>query len=210
MELIFQFARFANYHTAYDYPPSAYTSGQTNNGAVAGLLLFLFFIIFVAVVIAVVSMWKLFTKAGKPGWAAIVPIYNLMVMAEISGKPSWWGLLVLVPFANIVFSFWIMWLFVERFGKGPGFFIFYVLLPIVALPVLAFGKSQYQPPQFTAYSPFGPGGQPPYQAGPLPSPQPQYSRPEYPVGTTAAAQSPQYVQPATPPAPPEQPGQPLN
>ena len=61
------------------------------------------------IVLMVVSMWKIFTKAGKPGWAVIIPIYNIIIMLEIAGKPWWWLLLIMfVPFANIVLAIWML------------------------------------------------------------------------------------------------------
>lgn len=92
-------------------------------------------------------MWKIFTKAGKPGWAAIVPIYNNMVAAEIGGKPSWWGLLVLIPYIGFIWGIWIWNLICKSFGKGTGFLIGIIFLPFIFLPILAFGDAKYQPLQ---------------------------------------------------------------
>ena len=95
-------------------------------------------------------MWRVFEKAGKPGWAAIIPIYNILVLLDIAGKPWWWifvfllgaipivgSILVLVVMALIYYSF------AANFGKGAGFTVGLVLLPIVFFPILAFGDAQY-------------------------------------------------------------------
>ena len=95
------------------------------------------------VVAMIAGMWKIFTKAGQPGWAAIVPIYNYFVMAKIAEKPMWWGALCLIPYVNIVFIIW-MWNRISlRFGKSTGFTVGIVLLPIVFIPMLGFGDATY-------------------------------------------------------------------
>jgi Family of unknown function (DUF5684) len=88
-----------------------------------------------------------FEKAGKPGWAAIIPIYNYIVMAEISGKPTWWGVMVIIPFAGIVFSIWLINVTIKSFGKDEGYTIGALLLPFVFWPILGFSKNiVYQGP----------------------------------------------------------------
>ncbi|GAB4515786.1 MAG: DUF5684 domain-containing protein [Haliangiales bacterium] len=96
------------------------------------------------IVLMVASMWKVFAKAGKPGWAAIVPIYNLVVILEIAGKPIWWIVLFLIPLVNIVVAFLVYIAFAERFGKSAGFGIGLALLGFIFFPILGFGDAQYQ------------------------------------------------------------------
>lgn len=91
-------------------------------------------------------MWVVFTKAGKPGWAAIVPIYNIIVFIEISGKPVWWIVLFLIPGVNLVFMIWVLNMFVKSFGKGVGFTIGMILLSPVFMAILAFGDAKYLGP----------------------------------------------------------------
>src|ERR1700734_311348 len=69
-------------------------------------------------VIAIVGQWKVYTKAGKPGWACIVPIYNLIVLLEIVGKPIWWIFLFLIPCVNIIFIIWTINLLSKSFGQS--------------------------------------------------------------------------------------------
>lgn len=69
------------------------------------------------------SLWEICEKAGRKGWEGIIPIYNNMVMAEIGGKPSWWGLLACIPYVGIVFGIWIWNLVCKAFGERYRFFI---------------------------------------------------------------------------------------
>jgi hypothetical protein len=119
-----------------------------DGGGILGVLgggMFSLFFLFLFVVLPVVSCWKVFTKAGKPGWAAIVPIYNLVVLLEIVRKPLWWIILILVPIVNIVITLIITLALGECFGKGKGFGVGLFLLPFVFFPILAFGDSNYRP-----------------------------------------------------------------
>lgn len=113
----------------------------------AGLFSSVFLIVVLAVVVLVIaSMWKTFTKAGQPGWAAIIPIYNLVVLLKIAGKPVWWLILFLVPFVNIVMSFIVFISLAKSFGKGAGFGVGLVLLGFIFFPILGFGDARYQGP----------------------------------------------------------------
>lgn len=89
-------------------------------------------------------MWKVFTKAGKPGWAAIVPIYNTIVILEIVGKPIWWIILCLIPFVNIIVFLIILNELSKCFGRGVGTTLGLVFLPFIFWPILGFGSAQYQ------------------------------------------------------------------
>src|SRR5215468_3252945 len=89
------------------------------------------------------GMWKVFQKAGKPGWAAIIPIYNLIVLLQITGKPLWWIILYLIPFVNLVVLVLVSLELAKRFGKGVGFGIGIALLPFIFYPVLGFGPDRY-------------------------------------------------------------------
>ena len=99
-------------------------------------------IIVVPIAVLIIGIWKVFTKAGKPGWAAIVPIYSMMVMAEIAGKPNWWGLLCLIPFVGLIFAIMIMHGVAEKFGKGIGMTI--LMFFGIGWLILGFGSAQYQ------------------------------------------------------------------
>ena len=98
-----------------------------------------------AAVFQIAAVWKVFTKAGKPGWAAIVPIYNAIVLLQIAGKPAWWVLLYLIPIVNIVIALIMYIAFARNFGKGVGFGLGLAFLSIIFFPILAWGSAQYQP-----------------------------------------------------------------
>lgn len=107
--------------------------------------------LYVAIIVLVIAaMWTIFTKAGKPGWAAIIPIYNMIVLLEIIGKPWWWILLMLIPIVNIVILVMAYHQLSLSFGKDAGFTVGLILLGIVFFPLLAFGEARY----------LGPGGKP--------------------------------------------------
>jgi hypothetical protein len=107
----------------------------------------IFWVIYIAIIaLFVIAMWKLFTKAGKPGWASLIPIYNNVVMLEIAGKPLWWVFMLFIPIVNIVFAFLILYHFSKAYGKSDGFSIGVALLSFIFLPLLAFSDAKYQGP----------------------------------------------------------------
>ena len=97
------------------------------------------------IVVMVAAMWKVFEKAGEPGWAAIVPLYNLIVLLRIAGKPAWWFLLMLIPFVNFFVLIAVVVSIARNFGKGIGFAIGLLLLAPIFYPMLAWGDAQYHP-----------------------------------------------------------------
>ena len=99
------------------------------------------------VVLMIVSYWRIFTKANQPGWAILIPIYNLIVLLNIVKKPWWWLFLLLIPLINIIFAIIITYRLALSFGKGVGFAIGLIFLPIIFLPILAFDNSTYTPLQ---------------------------------------------------------------
>jgi hypothetical protein len=100
----------------------------------------------VVIVVEIAATWKIFTKAGKPGWAAIIPIYNTLVFLKIVGRPWWWILLLLIPFVNIVILIILSNDLAKSFGKGVGFTIGLILLGFIFSPILGFGSAQYVGP----------------------------------------------------------------
>src|SRR6266576_243958 len=81
--------------------------------------------------LVIVAMWKVFTKAGRPGWASIIPIYNMYVWCKIVGRPGWWILLILIPFVNIIVGIILCIDMAKSFGKGAGFGIGLALLGVI-------------------------------------------------------------------------------
>jgi hypothetical protein len=94
-----------------------------------------------AVIIA--GLWKAFEKAGQPGWAAIVPIYNIYVMTVIAKKPAWWIVMLIIPIVGIVFAILLMIEIAKQFGQGAGFGVGLALLGFIFWPILGFGDAKY-------------------------------------------------------------------
>ncbi len=92
------------------------------------------------------SMWKIFVKAGKPGWAALVPIYSTIVMLEIVGKPWWWFFLMMIPYVGMIWGIWTINLLSKSFGKDVGYTLGMLFLGFIFIPMLGFGDAQYQGP----------------------------------------------------------------
>src|SRR5690242_20250063 len=84
-----------------------------------GLVFILFCLVFA--LLMVVSLWMVFSKAGQPGWAAIIPILNLYFLVKVSGRPGWWILLYLIPIVSIIISILVSLDVAKNFGKGGGF-----------------------------------------------------------------------------------------
>jgi len=105
-------------------------------------VLFDLFIIALAVLM-VIGNWVVFTKANKPGWTCLVPIYNLIVVLDIIGRPRWWLFLLMIPLANFVFLVIVFLDLAKAFGKGTGFGVGLLLLGFIFFPILAFGEARY-------------------------------------------------------------------
>ena len=101
------------------------------------------FVYFALLLLVIVAHWEVFAKAGRPGWVIFIPFYNLYVCMKISSKPGWWWVLLCIPFVNIIFSILMMRGLARNFGKGVGFTVGLLLLPIVFWPILAFGDARY-------------------------------------------------------------------
>ena len=120
------------------------------NGGAVGILV----IIYIAVIVLeIAALWKVFVKAGQPGWAAIIPIYNLYILLKIIGRPGWWILLFLlgiIPFvgwiAVLVIGIIIAIDLAKSFAKSSGFAVGLFLLNFIFIPILGFGEAQYVGP----------------------------------------------------------------
>ena len=129
---------------------SSYPSDAASGGAIAALLAFMGVIWLIALVLAVLAiagLWKAFVKAGQPGWAAIIPIYNMYVLLQIVGRPTWWLAFMLLPFipfvgglALLVVEIIILNDLSKSFGQSTGFTVGLVLVGFVFLPILGFGQ----------------------------------------------------------------------
>jgi hypothetical protein len=129
-----------DYSTSYQ---TSTTADPATTAALAGVLLFFFAIFAVWAVIAIIGMWKVFVKAGKPGWAAIVPIYNAYVLFEISGKPGWWLVSIFVPPVFVVLSLLAAISLAEKFGKSAAWGVILLWWLGIGYLILGFGKATY-------------------------------------------------------------------
>ena len=153
-----------------DYDPSSVPSA----GLAAAILGAILIPSLIIGVISLVGMWKIYEKADKPGWAAIIPIYNIIVLLEIIGKPVWWIILYLIPCVNIIFGIWTINLLSKSFGQGVGFTLGIIFLSFIFLPLLGFGNFQYLGPAGAGFvgggKPFDPSSnyQDPFNTNPPP------------------------------------------
>ena len=106
-----------------------------------GIVVIIFYVAILVLMIA--SGWKIYEKAGQPGWAAIVPIYNIVVLCKIIGKPTWWTVLCFIPIVNYVILIMMIHGLSKSFGKGAGYTVGLIFLGIIFYPMLAFGDAQY-------------------------------------------------------------------
>src|SRR6266536_2369936 len=125
-----------------------YSYSSSSQGKPPGPVFWICWFAFVLLMIA--AWWKIFSKAGQPGWAAIIPIYNWIVWCKIVGRPAWWVLLLLIclPIFYIILCIDLA----KSFGKGVGFAIGLILLSVIFFPILGFGSAQYQGPAVTTAS----------------------------------------------------------
>ncbi|MBP6880564.1 hypothetical protein KBC31_02965 [Candidatus Saccharibacteria bacterium] len=123
------------------------TTTTAGDAAMGGAIFFGALIIALIIAIPmIIAMWKIFVKAGQPGWASIVPIYNSYVMVQIAGLPILWFILMLVPYVNGIAAIYVLYMLAKSFGKDAGFTALMVLLPFIGFPILGFGKAQYLGP----------------------------------------------------------------
>ena len=128
-------------------PDYAYDAMGTtaNTSGIFGMFGFMQFLYWIWIIALLVGMWKMFVKAGKPGWASLIPIYNSIVMLQIVKKPIWWILLLFIPLVNLIVIIILMIELGKAFGKGAGWsIVFLMLLGGIGTLILGFGDSKYQ------------------------------------------------------------------
>lgn len=131
----------------YDY---SYTTNAYNDAAVAGFgaAYVVYMIICLAIsVVMVISMWKIFVKAGKEGWISLIPFYNLWTLFEIGGQKGAYIFFMFIPCAGpiiyLVFEIKAYLEIAKRFGKDTSFGVLSIFFPFVTFPILAFSDAQY-------------------------------------------------------------------
>lgn len=112
--------------------------------AAAGMLKTVALVCLFVLLLMIISLWQVFEKAGEPGWACLVPIYNMVVLLNMAGKPVWWLLLLFIPLVNLIIYLLVFIAVAERFGKGALFGLGLFLFGFIFWPVLAFDGSAYQ------------------------------------------------------------------
>jgi len=143
---------------APDIDPGAAAAGAAG-AAVAGISMVLMLASMALVLVVVAAQWKVFSKAGQPGWASLVPIYGQVVMFQIVGRPAWWIFLLFIctPVVGIILAIDLA----KSFGKDNTFAAGLILLAPIFLLILGFGSAQYQGPAVLAGdAPTGGGGAP--------------------------------------------------
>jgi hypothetical protein len=133
----------------------------------------------VLIVLLIVAAWQVFTKAGKPGWACLIPFYNLYVLLQIVGRPGWWLILYFIPIVGFVIYIIVAVDLAKSFGLTGWFALGLIVLPYIFYPILGFGSARY----------LGPAALGPVGAAPA-----------------VASQPPPWTAPAVPPPPPAPPG----
>jgi hypothetical protein len=121
-----------------------------SSGAGYGIFVLVYIVV---IVFEIAALWKVFVKAGHPGWAAIIPIYNIYVLLKVIGRPGWWLLLFLVgivPFVGWIFLL-VLGIIIgqdlaKSFSKSTGFGVGLWLLSFIFVPILGFGQAQYAGP----------------------------------------------------------------
>ena len=134
----------ADFTDMYDYSTTPISLDETSAASdIAGFMGGLSIFSLVVLIVSIVSTWKIFEKAGKPGWAAIVPIYNIIVLLQIVNLSPWCILLYCIPFVNLIFSIVVTVRLAGVFGKSVGFSIGLIFLNVIFMPILAFSDAEY-------------------------------------------------------------------
>ena len=137
----------------------SYSSSSNNQGVefalLGGLMIFYILIFVVAMAICVFAMvcyCKIAHKAGEPWWSMLIPFYMNYTLCKITFGNGWLFLaffLSFVPFIGqicvLVLVFYQLYKLADVFGHGIGFALGLMFLPVIFLPILAFGSSRYYP-----------------------------------------------------------------
>ena len=100
-------------------------------------------VVCIIAVIGLVAMWRIFSKAGEPGWKCLIPLYNTYTEFKFVFGNGWLFLLMLIPFVNIVMLILLEVELCKSFGRGVGFTIGMILLPTIFMLILGFGGAEY-------------------------------------------------------------------
>ena len=137
------FATLTRFAAEYEYS-TFYSDSANGSGGGVSVVLMLFYIAVIVLIVA--ALWRVFTKAKQPGWAAIIPIYNTYIQLKIVGRPWWWLLLMFIPFVNFIIAIIVANDLSKSFGKGVGTTLLLIFLPFIGFPMLAWGDATYHGP----------------------------------------------------------------
>ncbi len=115
--------------------------GSEAQGGTTGMIFMAVWLVVCLTILA--GIWKVFTKAGQPGWGVLVPIYNAYLMTKIAQRPAWWLILMFIPVVNIIAAVVLSMDIAKHFGKGNGFGVGLAFLGFIFYPILGFGSAQY-------------------------------------------------------------------
>lgn len=122
----------------YEYTTTTTTDDGGGASVIVGIVLG---------VISIVALWKVFQKAKQPGWAAIIPIYNIYILLKVVGRPGWWILLYLIPFVNIIVHLVVALDAAKSFGKSSVFGVIGLwLFSFIGYMIVGFGDAKYKGP----------------------------------------------------------------
>jgi len=116
------------------------TTVLASSGAGVGILV----VVYIAVIVfEIAALWQVFVKGGRPGWATIIPFYNIYTLLKVVGRPGWWLILYIIPIIGF-----IVWIIVsidlaKSFGKSSGFAVGLIFLPFIFIPIIGFGSARY-------------------------------------------------------------------
>lgn len=119
-------------------------SSTSGSGGGSGAFLVIGLLYLAVLVAMIAGAWKIFTKAGEPGWASLIPIYNTYVMLRIVGRPGWWVVLMFIPIVSLVVGIIVSAELAEAFGKGTGYALGLIFLPFIFIPLLGFSDAEHQ------------------------------------------------------------------
>ena len=121
-----------------------YSYSYSSQGKAPGPVFWICWFAFAILMIA--ALWKVFAKAGQPGWAAIIPIVNTYFLCKVAGRPGWWVILMFIPLVNFIIWIILCMGVAISFGKWTGFGGCLIVLPFIFFPILGFGSATYQGP----------------------------------------------------------------
>lgn len=115
--------------------------------AMAGAMTVYYILVLAITIVSLIGLWKMFSKAGKPGWGAIIPFYNMYCMFEMAFGNGWMFLLTLIPCVGFIFQIILCFKLSKAFGHGAGFGFGLLFLSPIFYMILGFGNSDFVGPQ---------------------------------------------------------------